>query len=202
MDEYNWAAYESEVTDSILTWFRDNVRVGEGLYDFGSIGVGDYDTLDELAHVIATECKDSDNVTGKSSESWYCNSEEARDMVTTHIGALVDVCDDTGYDLRTALLDGWEWCDVMCRMWLVPQIARDVAEGIAWSIKDDTGVDIDDYVESYAMAAEVWEGPGRYVIELKEGEWPSRVTFDAEDELTIVKKVADHLGHIEEVRVG
>lgn len=202
MDEYNWAEYESEVTDAILTWFKDNVKVGEGLYDFANIGVDEYKTVDELAHVISTVCVDTDTVTGKPSGSWYCNSKKACDMVAYHIGALIDVCDDTGEDLRTALLDGWEWCDVMCRVWLVPQIAGEVAENIVWEIETETDIDIDDYIESFNMATEVWEGPDRYVIERKEGEWPSQVTFDADDELTIVKKVAENLGHIEEVRVG
>lgn len=202
MNEYNWAEYESEVTDAILTWFKDNVKVGDGLYDFANIGVDEYRTVDELAHVISTVCVDTDTVTGRPSGSWYCNSEEALEMVAYHIGALIDVCDDTGEDLRTALLDGWEWCDVMCRVWLVPQIARDVAESIAYGIEDDTGIDIDDYVESFDRATDVWQGPGRYVIELKGGGWPSQVTFDADDKLTIVKKVAEYIGHIKEVRVG
>lgn len=110
--------YYENVTDDVENYIIENKEYLEAT------------NLEELEEELNEKCWDSDSVTGNASGSYTFNTYEAEENLNGNWDLLLEALEEFGYSDVNPIKKGAEWCDIIIRLYVLPQAISTVLEQI------------------------------------------------------------------------
>lgn len=101
--------YYDDVIDDVKNYIVDNEEYLEST------------SLEALEEELNEKCWNSDSVTGNASGSYTFNAYKAEENLNGNWSLLQEALEEFGYSDVNPIKKGPEWCDIIIRLYLLPQ---------------------------------------------------------------------------------
>lgn len=126
--------YRTEMMEDVRNYIEENM-------DFIKYYEGRRETLENR---LNDDLFNDDSVTGNGSGSYYFSSWKAEEALCHNSDLLGEAMENFGLDTTEILEHGPEWCDVIIRCYLLPEVIHDVLDELEAEGKLDEDEETED----------------------------------------------------------